>query len=53
MLSYKLLIIIIILLGYMGLNLENIKNDKGIREDINFYDEYDSLTKFFLFFFDV
>jgi hypothetical protein len=37
----------------MGLNVENIKNDEGEREDKAYYEGYDVLTKFFLRFFDV
>jgi hypothetical protein len=40
-------------LGYMGLNLESIKNEKGVREDEHIYPGYDWITKGMLHFFDV
>ncbi len=37
----------------MGLNIENIKNAQGIREDEQYYKDYDLVTKFMLNIFDV
>lgn len=39
--------------GYMGLTLENIKNDHGIREDQDLYTQYDWITKAMLHVFDI
>ena len=42
-----------IIIGYMGLNIESIKNEKGQREDELFYKDYDIVTKIMINFFDI
>ena len=37
----------------MGLNVESIKNEFGVREDEQFYKDYDIVTKLMINFFDV
>ena len=41
------------MIGYMGLNIESIKNEKGQREDELFYKDYDIVTKIMINFFDI
>jgi len=37
----------------MGLNVESIKNEYGVREDNEFYKNYDIITKLMLNIFDI
>lgn len=37
----------------MGLNVESIKNENGIRDDSLYYKDYDIITKIMINFFDV